>query len=247
MLLDEFNEIFDDALDRNLAFKKKLLVSLAHGAKTHSELAEMVGVETSGFVTENLEALEAAGFIAKEEGLNPTSGKITKQAEYRICDNYTRFYLKYIEPNRSLIKKNAYRFISIEQLPGWNSILGLQFEALVYNNIGELLKWLDLDRTLLLSASPYLQRKTARKEGCQIDLLLQTKHSIYIIEIKRRENIGEEVVADVKEKIRRLKVTRGINVIPVLVYDGKLSKRVAADGFFSRIISAEQLLGIGDR
>ena len=76
-------------------------------------------------------------------------------------------------------------------------------------------------------------------------MLLQTKHSIYVIEIKRRENIGEEVVAEVKEKIRRLKVTRGINVIPVLVYDGKIFKRVAADGYFSRIISAEQLLGSG--
>ena len=57
------------------------------------------------------------------------------------------------------------------------------------------------------------------------------------------QNIGEEVVSEVKEKIRRLKITRGINIIPVLVYDGKLSKRVAADGYFSRIISADQLLG----
>ena len=243
LLLDEFNEIFDDALDQNLSFKKKLLLSLALGAKTHSELAEALGVDTSGFITDNLEALEAAGFIARDEGLNPTSGKRTKQAEYRICDNYTRFYLKYIEPSRSLIKRNAYRFMSAEQLPGWNSMLGLQFEALVYNNMGELLRLLDLDRTLLLSASPFQQRKTARKEGCQIDLLLQTKHSIYVVEIKRRENIGEEVISAVKEKIRRLKVTRGVNVIPVLVYDGKLSKRVAADGYFSRIISADQLLG----
>lgn len=243
LLVDEFNEIFDDSLDENLAFKKKLLLSLAHGAKTHTELAEDVGMESSGFVTDNLEGLEAAGFIARDEGLNPANGKRCKQAEYRICDNYTRFYLKYIEPHRSLIQKNAYSFISVEQLPGWNSVLGLQFEALVYNNIGLLLKKLDLDRTLLLAAAPYRQRKTAKNEGCQIDLLLQTKHSIYVVEIKRRENIGEEVVAEVREKIRRLKVSRGTNVIPVLVYEGRLSKRVSADGYFSRIISAEQLLG----
>ena len=241
-----FNSIFDDALDQNLSFKKKILIALALGAKTHSELSEALGVERSGFVTDNLEALEAAGFIARDEGLNPVNGKRTKQAEYRICDNYTRFYLKYIEPSRGLIKRNAYRFMSVEQLPGWNSMLGLQFEALVYNNMNLLLRWLGLDRTLLLSASPYQQRKTTRREGCQIDLLLQTKHSIYVVEIKRRENIGEEVVSEVKEKIRRLKVTRGINVIPVLVYDGKLSKRVTADGYFSRIISAAQLLGVED-
>ena len=85
LLLDEFNEIFDDALDQNLAFKKKILMALSFGAKTHSALSEVLGVESSGFVTDNLEALEAAGFIVRDEGLNPVNGKRSKQAEYRIC------------------------------------------------------------------------------------------------------------------------------------------------------------------
>ena len=135
-----------------------------------------------------------------------------------------------------MIRKGAYNFVSIEQLPGWNAVLGLQFESLVCNNLALLLKVLNLDRTLLLSASPYRQGETTRASGCQIDLLLQTRHTIYLIEIKRREQIGEDVVAEVQEKVHRLKVRRGMSVIPVLVYEGRLSKRIAADGYFANII-----------
>ena len=121
--------------------------------------------------------------------------------------------------------------------------MGLQFESLVCGNLPSILKALNLDRTLLLSAGSYRQGATARAKGCQVDLLLQTRHTIYLVEVKRREAIGEEVVAEVREKVRRLKVHRGMSVIPVLVYAGHLSSRVVADGCFARIISAEELLG----
>ena len=243
LLVDEFDEIFNDVLDENLGFKKKLLMVLAEGSKSPTELAQSLDIERGGAVTENLEGLEAAGFVAKDEYVNPVNGKRSNLVRYRISDNYTRFYLKYIEPHRSMIRKGTYRFISIEQLPGWNAILGLQFETLVGSNLLTLMKELNLDKTLLLSASPYRQCETTRAKGCQVDLLLLTRHAAYVVEIKRRETIGEEVVSEVQEKLRRLKVRRGMSVIPALVYEGRISKRIAADGFFAHIVSAEQLLG----
>ncbi len=244
MLVDEFDEIFDDALDENLGFKKKLLMALTDGPMSPSELALALGVEFNGHLSANLNELEVAGFVSKDEGLNPATGKRSNLVRYRICDNYTRFYLKYVEPQRGFIKKGVYNFVSVEQLPGWNALMGLQFESLVCGNLAAILKALNLDRTLLLSAGAYRQGATARAQGCQIDLLLQTRHTIYVVEVKRRETIGEEVVAEVQEKVRRLKVRRGMSVIPVLVYAGHLSKRIAADGYFARLISAEDLLGV---
>ena len=242
LLVDEFDEIFDDSLDENLGFKKKLLMALADGSRSPSELAETMQVEVGGFISENLAGLEAAGFVARDEGINPLNGKKSSFVRYRISDNYTRFYLKYIEPNRGLIRKGAYNFLSVDQLSGWNAILGLQFESLVCNNLVGVLRALALDKTLLLSAAPYRQSETKRTKGCQIDLLLQTRHSIYVIEIKRRNAIGEEVVDEVREKMNRLKIRRDISVIPILVYDGHVSARIAADGFFARMISVEDLL-----
>ena len=243
LLVDEFYEIFNDVLDENLGFKKKLLMALADGSKSPTEIADVLGIERGGTVTSNLEGLEAAGFVAKDEGLNPISGKRSNLVRYRISDNYTRFYLKYIEPQRSLIAKGAYRFVSVEHLPGWNAILGLQFETLVCNNLLPLMRMLNLDRTLLLSAAPYRQGATVRTKGCQIDLLLQTRHTSYVIEIMRREKIGEDVVSEVQEKLRRFKVRQGMGVVPVLVYEGHISKRIEADGFFANMISADRLLG----
>ena len=244
LLVDEFDEIFNDALDANLGLKKRMLISLGEGMKTPTEVAEALRLENNGHLSACLAELETAGFVAKDTGLNPITGKKSNVVRYRISDNYTRFYLKFIEPNRELISKGTFTFVSLEQLPGWNSTLGLQFECLIYNNLREIVRRIGLDRTLILSAAPYVQNPTTRAVGCQIDLLVQTRRMLYVVEIKRRESVGEWVVSEVEEKLSRLKTSRNVSIVPVLVYDGNLSKRISADGYFGFIISARELLGL---
>ena len=108
-----------------------------------------------------------------------------------------------------------------------------------------LLVEIGLGRALVCSASPYRQNATARMKGCQIDLLIQTRKGAYIVEIKRRGHIGEDVVDEVEKKVSALKVSLDKSIRTVLVYDGELSKRVPADAFFSFIISSDRLLGKG--
>ena len=88
------------------------------------------------------------------------------------------------------------------------------------------------------------QNKAARAAGCQIALLIQTRRGAYVVEIKRREFLGEEVVTEVEEKMARLKFRREMSAYPVLVYSGRLSKRVEADGFFAKTISLASLMGL---
>lgn len=76
--------------------------------------------------------------------------------------------------------------------------------------------------------------------------LIQTRRMHYVVEIKRRESIGEWVVTDVEEKMAKLKTSRTVSVVPVLVYDGRLSKRVTADGYFGWTISALEMLGMDE-
>lgn len=125
-------------------------------------------------------------------------------------------------------------------------MLGLQFESLVYNNLQEVMRRIGLDHALVLSAAPYVQNPTSRYAGCQIDLLIQTKRMQYVVEIKRRESVGEWVVSEVEDKLSKFKTSRAVSVVPVLVYDGHLSKRVQADGYFGRTISAREMLGLPD-
>ncbi len=246
LLVEEFDEIFNDALDANLGLKKRILMSLRDGNKTPTEVAEALGLENNGHLSGYLDELELAGFVAKDTGLNPCTGKRSNTVRYRISDNYTRFYLKYIEPNRELIAKDTFSFVSLAQLPGWDAVLGLQFESLVHANLREIIRRIGLDQTLILSAAPYVQHPTTRAAGCQIDLLVQTRRMHYVVEIKRRESIGEWVVTEVEEKMAKLKTSRTVSVVPVLVYDGRLSKRVTADGYFGWTISAQEMLGLAN-
>jgi len=149
-----------------------------------------------------------------------------------------------MERERSLIAKDASRFSSLESLPRWNVILGYQFEALILNNLLLLLRHSHVDRTLLDSCAPFVHKGEGAGEGVQIDLLMKSRHALYVVEIKRRERIGEDVVDEVREKIRKIRIKRGMSVFPIFVYDGVLSKRIPSGGFFSSIVSSERLLGL---
>ena len=78
--------------------------------------------------------------------------------------------------------------------------------------------------------------------GCQVDLLVQTRRTVYVIEVKRKNYIASGIEDEVAQKIRRLPVRKGVTVRPVLVYVGELSKAVEADGYFGAIIPARKLL-----
>ena len=69
---------------------------------------------------------------------------------------------------------------------GWNSVQGLQFENLVVNNFEALLAPLGLTGVEIVSVAP-CRKRGKRGEGCQVDLLIQTRRALYVVEIKRKE------------------------------------------------------------
>ena len=85
---------------------------------------------------------------------------------------------------------------------------------------------------------------SGRYGGVQVDLLVQTRHCNYVVEIKRQREIGHEVVDEVAEKMRRIPAPRSKSIRPVLVYDGHLAPIIETEGFFDALISFRSLLGI---
>ena len=79
---------------------------------------------------------------------------------------------------------------------------------------------------------------------CQIDCLIQTTRSLYVVEIKRQREIGKDIIGEVEEKVSRLGYDQRLSVRPVLVYDGLLSPLVADENYFAAIIPAVELFGI---
>ena len=106
----------------------------------------------------------------------------------------------------------------------------------------ELVPHLHLGAAIVESAAPYQHARNSRGGGVQVDLLVQTARSAYVVEVKRKSRIGMEIEAEVEAKMRRLHVRKGMSVHPAIVYLGELSKEVEGDGFFDAVIPAEKLL-----
>ena len=242
-LFEDFDRIFQDVFRRTAATKRALLEALANGPKSLGEAAAAAGMEAGGHVTAALDELSAAGFVSADRGLTPGTGAETREVRYRISDNYVRFYLKFIAPRADAIRKGAFRLASMDQLPGWRSILGVQFECLVLNNLPVILPRLGVGNALVLSAAPFVRNATKRGEGTQIDLLVQTRTTAIVVEIKRRASIEASVEDEVREKVRRLKLPRSISVRTALVYDGELAPEIAENGYFDALVPFADLLG----
>ena len=242
-LYNDFNRIFDDVFDSTVAAKKRIVLALAEGPASVSQLAEQFGCDPNGHLTRDLEDLTEAGFVSAATGLNPQTGKPVREVRYRLKDNYTRFYLKYVLPKRAAIESGVYRTVPLARLPGWDTVLGLQFENLVLNNFPTLARLVGLLGKNIDSVAPYFRRGGKTGEGVQIDLLVQLPKSVYLFEVKRREHIGVTVEDEVQRKIDRLKLPRGKTVKTVLDYDGEIDSALEEDGFFDYLVSSDQLLG----
>ncbi len=244
-LFREFNELFNDVLSRTAPTKRRILEALVEGPLSGAELAERMSVDRNGHLTDILEELVTAGFIVVANGLNPATGKRSRVDQYRLRDNYTRFFLRYVMPSLPEIEAGTFAFSSVTLLPGWEAIMGLQFENLVLNNLPALFALLNLQGKLVVSAAPYRCVRTARGGGVQIDLLIQTEGVAYLVEVKRKGELGLEVAHQIEQKVARLPVRRGVSVHTALVYDGHLTKDLQASDAVDRFVSARELLGIG--
>ena len=241
LLYREFGETFSAVFGRRAQSRGEVLRRLSAGPLSVSELAMVEGCTPSGRLTRALEDLRYAGFVSRDVGLNPETEKPCREARYRLRDSYTRFYLKYVEPRQTAIEQGLYSFAGLDQLPEWQGILGLQFETLVLNHIAEILPRLGLEHSLIRSAAPYV-RRGSRGEGVQIDLLIQTSRTLFVVEIKRRTRIGGEIADELDRKIERLHVPTRLSVRTALIYEGSLAPSLVANHVFDFLIPLGDLL-----
>jgi AAA+ ATPase superfamily predicted ATPase len=241
--LSEFEMIFDEVFQGRAAAYRNIVKALSAGSKTLSEISKKLGRTRGGNLSAYLRDLELAGYV-REEPHFAIGGTDCKISHYRLSDNYMRFYLKYIEPRRKAIAQGRHRVQALENLPGWDTLLGFQFENLVLNNQRSIEKLLGIEGKVL-QGGPFRQTPTKRRKGCQVDLLLETEYNLFFCEIKLRRSIGGRVINEVAEKMKRLSLPRRQkhrNRFPVLIYAGELDPVVETTDFFhSKIDFADML------
>lgn len=242
LLFREFDQIFHDLFQKQGHFYKQIVENLINSPLSTTELAIKLGRSRGGDLSNALGELMESGFLARDYTWSFATGKRLESSRYRIKDNYLRFYLKYILPHKEQIESTQ-----LQRLPqGWLSIMGVQFENLVLNNGSLVCRILGVSPEDLLIANTYFQKAGIRKRGCQIDYLIQTRFRyLYACEVKFRQGVvGTEVIKEVGEKLRRLKLPRGFSCCPVLIHVNGVSEEVVDSGYFARIIDLSELLQV---
>lgn len=242
ILFREFDQIFSDLFSKKTATYGNLIKALDYSSLSLEEISKRLAIEKSGYLSKCLDNLALAGFIQEDCTWNLSTKKESRLKKFRLKDNYIRFYLRYIEPNKHRISKNLFESKSFTHLPGWESVMGLQFENLVMNNLKKLCEILRIDMTTVSNAGPFFQRRTKRMKGSQIDLLIQTKHStLYVCEIKfNSSEVKGSVIEEMEKKIDSLSIPKGTSIRPVLIHVNGVSQIIRESDFFNDIIDFSQ-------
>lgn len=238
-LFSEFERIFSDLFSTRSAIYKTIVKRLAEGPCNLEQIYEALDTQKSGVISDYMNDLVTAGFISHDFTWHLKSGLESKLSHYRLKDNYLRFYLKYIEPNKKKIERNH-----LKLLPQWQAIMGLQFENLVLSNRKALLELLNIDVSDIIYDNPFFQPKTKSQRGCQIDYMIQNRFSTcYLCEIKFNSlPIKMSVIEEVKQKMRNLQTPKHLSIRPVLIHVNGVEDEVVESNFFSAIIDFSQLL-----
>ncbi|MHA7841308.1 MAG: ATP-binding protein [Gammaproteobacteria bacterium] len=239
LLVEEFDRIFTDLFSKRSAVYQHIVESLVSGLKSLEEISQSIKLKKGGQLSYYLEDLVETGYISREYTWKMKSGKLSSLSKFRLKDNYLRFYLKYIAPNKEKIAMEGEI-----KLPAWHTIMGLQFENLVINNRKSLYFILGIENSEVVVANPYFQKKTNSHEACQIDFLIQTKfNTLYLCEIKfSKEKIGLSIRKDLEEKINRLKAPRNFSIRPVLIHVNGVTDELVESEVFANIIDFSSFL-----
>ncbi len=243
LLFNEFDRIFNDIFNRRSDIYKKIVESLIQKPLTLSEICRFIKVKRNGNYKNYLNDLVVAGFLKKIDQFDILTGEPQKVSYFKICDNYLRFYLKYIDRFKKQIHNGQFKNRTLENLAGFDSFIGYQFENLIFNNLDKIINLLDIDPNSVISAGSYSQKKSTRnKNGTQIDLLIHCKPNIlYVCEIKFKKNVGDDVIRQLFQKMEKLKKPKYMTLKPVLIYAGEASSKIL-DQSEIQLISAEDLI-----
>lgn len=201
-------------------------------------ICQQLKITSGGVISDYLKDLVDAGFICRDYTWSFKTGTSTKSSRYRLSDNYLRFYLKYIEQQKDKIARNHYPWSCMTALPGWSTIMGLQFENLVLRNRAWIWEQLKLSAQDIVHDGAYFQKSTQQAPGCQIDYLIQTRYNnLFVCEVKfSRNEIKVNIIHDVQQKIQRLKIPKHFSCFPVLIHVNTVSDSVVDEHYFTKII-----------
>jgi predicted AAA+ superfamily ATPase len=193
-----FNSLFDDA-----ASHMSVIKALAKKGKglTRNEIIETCKLKSGGGTTQLLEELSESGFI---EVFTPY-GKTSKDSIYKLVDEYSLFYTKFIENGKL---KGTGSWAKYSTTSSWISWSGYAFENICMKHIRQLKSALGIES---VHTEHYMWRYNPKQgeNGVQIDLLIDRQDMcINLCEMKFSINEFEITKSYAKELQAKIDVFR---------------------------------------
>ena len=178
LLWDEFPKLYAALFDNAVAHVQVIrALARKQMGLTRSEIVQNIAMLEGGGISTVIEELLHSGFIS----VYLPFGKKKKDGLYRLTDEFSLFYLQFMENNR-LGGANVWQQLS--QTQAYVSWTGYVFESICLKHLEQIKKKLGISG-VYTTASSYFKKGTDVNDGIQIDLLIdRNDHVINICEMK---------------------------------------------------------------
>lgn len=202
--LTEFDHLFASLFEDSEVHNKVVRALAQHReglAKT--TLLSLVGLD-GGTGLKKLDELEDAGFIMRFKPLYHKK----RGTYYRLIDEYSLFYLTWIEPVKDQLHAHALDkgyWQAMQNTPAWYSWLGYAFESVCYKHLLAIRRALGLSPLDIASTWRFVPPKGSSAQGAQIDLLFdQQDGAVGICEMKYSDKpfvVNKSYAATLERKV----------------------------------------------
>lgn len=203
LLNDEFSKLYPalfEYSDNHIAIVRALAQKWKGMSRV--EIVTATKLPDGGGLTNTIEELVSCGFVSAYYPF----GKKKKDMLYRLTDEYSLFYLQFIE-NQRIQADSIWQHLS--QTQTWKSWSGYAFESICLKHLGQLKKALGISG-IYAEASSYVHKGTKTEQGIQIDLVLDRKdHTINLFEMKfytDKWRINKSEATELREKLSLFKI-----------------------------------------
>lgn len=172
-LQGEFNDLYNSLFKYPEAYKDIVVMLGKHlDGLSRKELILLTKQSDNGTFSDRLEELEECGFIVKMRAFP----KQKKETLYKLCDNFTIFYFKYIKQNTGT---NDFwiKYFNSQSVKSWS---GFAFERVCLQHINQIKKAMGIAAVATTEhAWRYVPSKgDADNHGVQIDLIIDRNDNV---------------------------------------------------------------------
>lgn len=165
--------------------------------QTRGELAAASGVSTGGTMSATLAELEESGFILR----SPQLGHPVKDAVYRLIDEYSLFFLRWIEQHAGRAEQV---WTNKRGTPAWRAWSGYAFEGICLKHVPLIKRALGIAAVETVQAAWHHRRDDRADRGAQVDLVIDRKDAtINLCEMKFSDGlftIDKRYAGELREK-----------------------------------------------